>query len=63
MQEKESWDLKDNAEKIEAAAKKKDEGNVWFKMGNYPRASKRYGKVTILSLSLKITLCTCVALN
>lgn len=42
--EKESWDLKDNDEKIEAAAKKKDEGNVWFKMGNYPRASKRYGK-------------------
>ncbi|KAM3372877.1 hypothetical protein ACQJBY_019665 [Aegilops geniculata] len=42
--EKESWELKDNAEKIEAAAKKKDEGNVWFKMGKYARASKRYGK-------------------
>jgi FK506-binding protein 4/5 len=42
--EKESWDLKDNAEKIEAAAKKKDEGNVWFKMGKYAKASKRYEK-------------------
>ncbi|KAK3154129.1 hypothetical protein QOZ80_2BG0186510 [Eleusine coracana subsp. coracana] len=42
--EKESWDLKDNTEKIEAAAKKKDEGNVWFKIGKYARASKRYGK-------------------
>ncbi|KQJ99514.1 peptidyl-prolyl cis-trans isomerase FKBP62 [Brachypodium distachyon] len=42
--EKESWELKSNAEKIEAAAKKKDEGNVWFKMCKYTRASKRYGK-------------------
>ncbi|KAG8058921.1 hypothetical protein GUJ93_ZPchr0002g23288 [Zizania palustris] len=42
--EKESWDIKGNTEKIEAAAKKKDEGNVWFKMGKYDRASKRYGK-------------------
>lgn len=42
--EKESWDLKSNTEKIEAAAKKKDEGNVWFKMGKYAKASKRYDK-------------------
>ena len=42
--EKESWDLKSNAEKIEAAAKKKDEGNAWFKMGKYAKASKRYEK-------------------
>ncbi|KAF0893884.1 hypothetical protein E2562_031419 [Oryza meyeriana var. granulata] len=42
--EKESWDLKDNAEKIEAASKKKDEGNVWFKMGKYAKAAKRYEK-------------------
>ncbi|KAG8063918.1 hypothetical protein GUJ93_ZPchr0004g39060 [Zizania palustris] len=42
--EKESWDLKSNAEKIEAAAKKKDEGNLWFKMGKYAKASKRYEK-------------------
>lgn len=47
MKEKESWDLKDNNEKIEAASKKKDEGNVWFKIGKYARASKRYGKVAI----------------
>jgi len=42
--EKDSWDLKSNIEKIEAAAKKKDEGNVWFKVGKYARASKRYKK-------------------
>ncbi|KAF7016183.1 hypothetical protein CFC21_029856 [Triticum aestivum] len=42
--EKESWDLKSNAENIEAAAKKKDEGNAWFKMGKYAKASKRYEK-------------------
>ncbi|GJN03225.1 hypothetical protein PR202_ga20645 [Eleusine coracana subsp. coracana] len=42
--DKESWDLKSNAEKIEAAAKKKEEGNVWFKMGKYAKASKRYEK-------------------
>jgi hypothetical protein len=56
VQEKESWELKDNAEKIEAAAKKKDEGNVWFKMGKYARASKRYGKVKISTLLRKVTL-------
>ena len=48
--------MKDNAEKIEAAAKKKDEGNVWFKMGKYDRASKRYGKVKTSNLLLKVTL-------
>ncbi|XP_047069821.1 peptidyl-prolyl cis-trans isomerase FKBP62-like [Lolium rigidum] len=42
--EKESWDLKSNSEKLEAAAKKKEEGNVWFKMGKYTKASKRYEK-------------------
>jgi len=42
--DKESWDLKSNTEKIEAAAKKKDEGNAWFKMGKYAKASKRYEK-------------------
>jgi hypothetical protein len=45
FQEKESWDLKSNTEKIGAAAKKKDEGNAWFKMGKYAKASKRYDKV------------------
>ncbi|XP_037485333.1 70 kDa peptidyl-prolyl isomerase-like [Triticum dicoccoides] len=42
--EKESWDLKSNSEKIEAASEKKDEGNAWFKMGKYAKASKRYEK-------------------
>lgn len=32
-------------EKIEAAGKKKEEGNVLFKSGKYARASKRYEKV------------------
>lgn len=34
-----------NAEKIEAAGKKKDEGNALFKSGKYVKASKRYEKV------------------
>ncbi|KAM0935825.1 putative peptidylprolyl isomerase [Dioscorea sansibarensis] len=41
--EKESWDL-NTAEKIEAAGRKKDEGNALFKVGKYARASKRYEK-------------------
>ncbi|KAF5746276.1 peptidyl-prolyl cis-trans isomerase FKBP62-like [Tripterygium wilfordii] len=41
--EKESWDM--NAqEKIEAAGKKKEEGNAFFKAGKYFKASKRYEK-------------------
>lgn len=45
FQEKESWDLNNNAEKIEAAGKKKEEGNALFKVCKYARASKRYEKV------------------
>jgi len=41
--EKESWDM-NTQEKIEAAGKKKEEGNVLFKAGKYERASKRYEK-------------------
>ena len=37
-----------NQEKIEAAGKKKEEGNVLFKSGKFARASKRYEKVIIL---------------
>ncbi|XP_010905156.1 70 kDa peptidyl-prolyl isomerase-like [Elaeis guineensis] len=43
VKEKESWDM-NNAEKIEAAGKKKEEGNALFKVGKYERASKRYEK-------------------
>ncbi|CAL9098374.1 unnamed protein product [Musa textilis] len=43
VKEKESWDM-NTAEKIEAAANKKEEGNALFKMGKYMRASKRYEK-------------------
>ncbi|KAG6411896.1 hypothetical protein SASPL_124549 [Salvia splendens] len=41
--ERESWDM-NNEEKIEAASKKKEEGNTWFKAGKHARASKRYEK-------------------
>ncbi|KAJ0034296.1 hypothetical protein Pint_25548 [Pistacia integerrima] len=41
--EKESWDM-NTQEKIEAAGKKKEEGNALFKAGKYDRASKRYDK-------------------
>ncbi|XP_015886778.3 70 kDa peptidyl-prolyl isomerase [Ziziphus jujuba] len=43
VKEKESWDM-NTQEKIEAAGKKKEEGNVLFKAGKYLRASKRYEK-------------------
>ncbi|CAA0838652.1 Peptidyl-prolyl cis-trans isomerase FKBP62 [Striga hermonthica] len=41
--EKESWDMSAD-EKIDAAGKKKEEGNVWYRAGKYQRASKRYEK-------------------
>ncbi|QCE04955.1 F-binding protein 4/5 [Vigna unguiculata] len=41
--DKESWDM-NTPEKIEAAGKKKEEGNALFKAGKYARASKRYEK-------------------
>ncbi|CAH2044761.1 unnamed protein product [Thlaspi arvense] len=41
IKEKESWDM-NTQEKIEAAGKKKEEGNALFKAGKYARASKRY---------------------
>uniref|UniRef100_A0A0V0II61 peptidylprolyl isomerase n=1 Tax=Solanum chacoense TaxID=4108 RepID=A0A0V0II61_SOLCH len=43
VKEKESWDM-NTQEKIEAAGKKKEEGNALFKAGNYARASTRYEK-------------------
>lgn len=43
VKDKESWDM-NNAEKIEAAAKNKEEGNALFKVGKYAKASKRYEK-------------------
>ncbi|KAL2530149.1 Peptidyl-prolyl cis-trans isomerase FKBP62 [Forsythia ovata] len=47
VKEKESWDMS-TQEKIEAAGKKKDEGNALFKAGKYQRASKRYKKAVKL---------------
>lgn len=41
--EKETWDM-DNTEKIEAAGKKKEDGNALYKDGKYARASKKYEK-------------------
>lgn len=43
LKDKESWDM-NTQEKIEAAGKKKEEGNMLFKAGKYLRASKRYEK-------------------
>ncbi|KAM7251604.1 hypothetical protein ACFE04_023487 [Oxalis oulophora] len=43
VKEKESWDM-NNHEKVEAAGKKKEEGNALFKAGKYERASNRYEK-------------------
>ncbi|KAK8565161.1 hypothetical protein V6N12_058735 [Hibiscus sabdariffa] len=43
IKDKESWDM-NTPEKIEAAGKKKEEGNVLFKAGKYVKASKRYEK-------------------
>nr|CAB3484222.1 unnamed protein product [Digitaria exilis] len=59
--DKESWDLKSNVEKIEAASKKKDEGNAWFKMGKYAKASKRYEKKQskALKISCKLNNAAC----
>lgn len=42
-----------NHEKIEAAEKKKEEGNVLFKNGKYQRAAKKYDKVRSSLISLK----------
>ncbi|KAL7209375.1 hypothetical protein ACSBR1_030997 [Camellia fascicularis] len=43
VKEKESWEMS-TQEKVEAAGKKKEEGNALFKAGKYERASKRYEK-------------------
>ena len=37
----------DTAEKIEAAGKKKEDGNALFKAGKYLRASKKYDKAIL----------------
>ncbi|KAL2319318.1 hypothetical protein Fmac_028287 [Flemingia macrophylla] len=51
VKEKESWDMS-TQEKIEAAGKKKEEGNALFKAGKYTRASKRYEKVIKYKLNV-----------
>lgn len=43
-QEKETWEL-EIPEKLEVAAKRKEEGNLLFKAGKYARASRKYEKV------------------
>ncbi|KAK2406123.1 70 kDa peptidyl-prolyl isomerase [Trifolium repens] len=43
VKDKESWDM-NTEEKVEAAGKKKEEGNGLFKAGKYSKASKRYEK-------------------
>ncbi|XP_076887371.1 peptidyl-prolyl cis-trans isomerase FKBP62-like [Bidens hawaiensis] len=44
VKDKESWDMNTTQEKIEAAGKKKEEGNAFFKAGKYKKAIKRYEK-------------------
>lgn len=46
-QDKESWEL-EIPEKLENAAKRKEDGNALFKAGNYARAAKRYEKVSAI---------------
>lgn len=58
FQEKESWDM-NTPEKIEAAGKKKEEGNALFKAGKYARASKRYEKV----IEDKLNTCSFILLH
>ncbi|KAK6277642.1 hypothetical protein POUND7_017965 [Theobroma cacao] len=43
VKEKAPWEL-NSQEKIEAAGKKKEEGNMLFKSGKYQRAGKKYDK-------------------
>jgi FK506-binding protein 4/5 len=47
VKDKESWDL-EIPEKLENAGKRKEDGNVLFKAGNYARAAKRYEKAVKL---------------
>lgn len=50
-------------EKVEAAGKKKEEGNALFKAGKYQRASKRYEKVRMIHAHHDEARCTCSLLN
>ncbi|POO03711.1 Peptidyl-prolyl cis-trans isomerase, FKBP-type [Trema orientale] len=45
IKEKAPWELS-NHEKIKAAEKKKEEGNLLYKSGKYQRAAKKYDKAT-----------------
>jgi FK506-binding protein 4/5 len=47
VKDKESWDM-ETPEKLETAAKRKEDGNALFKAGNYARAAKRYEKAVKL---------------
>ena len=64
--EKAPWQM-NNHERIEAAGRKKEEGNLLFKSGKHKRAAKKYDKVinqhclwvfllfSLLLLTLKVT--------
>jgi hypothetical protein len=56
VKDKESWDLKEVADKLAEAGKKKEEGNSLFKAGKYERACKKYEKVSRWSLSSGLAL-------
>lgn len=48
-QEKEFWEL-EVFEKLELVVKKKEDGNVFFKVGNYVWVFKRYEKVRVFCI-------------
>ncbi|KAF5962077.1 hypothetical protein HYC85_003286 [Camellia sinensis] len=52
VKEKESWEMS-TQEKVEAAGKKKEEGNALFKAGKYERASNRYEKLLFCEIDIK----------
>lgn len=48
--EKAPWEMSDQ-ERLEAATRKKEEGNLLFKNEKYQRAGKKYEKVSWLTVS------------
>lgn len=50
--EKAPWEMT-SQERLEAAERKKEEGNLLFKDGKYLRAGKKYDKVVLCMISLR----------
>lgn len=56
--EKAPWEMT-SQERIDAAARKKEEGNLLFKDGKYLRAGKKYDKVVLCTTFLEILAAPC----